>query len=91
MKARNFFLIIMLIIAFTLAISSVNALKLEHEECNSHNSYFNGLKSVSAQGYEYHNGKLHKNVIKPRFVYEAPYCYNGLDILQRLKSLDSWD
>ena len=77
MKSRNLFLILLLIAIFSLAICSVSALKIEHEDCNSLSAYYYGLKKVSAKGYGYHGGELHKNVIKPNSKYEAPYCYNG--------------
>ena len=66
----------MLLMAFTLAISSVTALKIEHEDCNSLSAYSDGFKRVSTKGYWYHGGKLHKNV--KSYEYD-PYCYNGLN------------
>jgi len=75
MNLKKIFLIFMLIIAFSLAVGSVNAIKVYNQDSKSIGPYSDGFKKVSTSGYEYHSGKLHKNM-KSNYKYK-PYCYNG--------------
>ena len=75
MNLKNIFLIILLIMAFSLAIGQVNALKIEHN--GPHTVYSDGFKKVSAKGYAYHGGKLHKNMKSSGYDWVDFYCYNG--------------
>lgn len=76
LKFKKIILVLVIITIFT-AMSSVNALKIDFDDCNKKsNRYSDGVEeSIYTNGYTYHSGKIHKYVeTSPNL---RSYCYNG--------------
>jgi len=75
MDYKKYLILLSVIVIMIGIIDCTSALKIKHSDYNNAEVYHDGYKMVKSKGYEYHSGKLHKNVKYSG--YNQPNCYNG--------------